>query len=207
MVTLRVRVDAEHAQLNRRLNPQVCGCGAAGFTCALHFIELGVLRENLVCVDVLGVVYAGRDDLVSEPEKYGPTRSTHPPPPARTVRSITHYEGSPATAEPNSQAKASRPKQNAMRGDSSPHTAKPKPTHTHQHIIARTLTHQHGSHRQCRGNDATELAHADMTTLPKVDTICTALSLMPTVIGNTFAASLRTDISPQRKEARPRLTL
>jgi hypothetical protein len=38
-------------------------------------------------------------------------------------------------------------------------------------------------------------------------TSCTALSLMPTVIGNTFAASLRTDISPQRKEARPRLTL
>jgi hypothetical protein len=46
-----------------------------------------------------------------------------------------------------------------------------------------------------------------MTTLPKVGTSCTALSLMPTVIGNTFAASLRTDICPQRKEARPRLTL
>ena len=30
---------------------------------------------------------------------------------------------------------------------------------------------------------------------------------MPTVIGNTFAASLNTDISPQRKEDRPRLTL
>jgi hypothetical protein len=69
-----------------------------------------------------------------------------------------------------------------------------------------TLT-QRGSHRQCRRNDATELAHADMTTLPKVDTNCTALSLMPTIIGNTFAASLRTDICPQRKEARPRLTL
>jgi hypothetical protein len=40
-----------------------------------------------------------------------------------------------------------------------------------------------------------------MTTLPKVDTSCTALSLMPTVIGNTFAASLRTDICPQRKES------
>jgi hypothetical protein len=39
--------------------------------------------------------------------------------------------------------------------------------------------------RQCRRNDATELAHADMTTLPKVDTICTALSLMPTVHVNT----------------------
>ena len=41
---------------------------------------------------------------------------------------------------------------------------------------------------------------------PQVGTICTTLSLMPTVNGNTFAASLRTDISPQRKEARPRLT-
>ena len=29
-----------------------------------------------------------------------------------------------------------------------------------------TLT-QRGSHRQCRRNDATELAHADMTTLPQ----------------------------------------
>jgi hypothetical protein len=28
-------------------------------------------------------------------------------------------------------------------------------------------------------------AHAEMTTLPKVDTICTARSLMPTVNGNT----------------------
>ena len=48
---------------------------------------------------------------------------------------------------------------------------------------------------------------SDMTTLPEVDTNCTALSLMPTIIGNTFAASLRTDICPQRKEARPRLKL
>jgi hypothetical protein len=31
----------------------------------------------------------------------------------------------------------------------------------------------------------TELAHADMTTLPKMDTSCTALSLIPTVNGNT----------------------
>jgi hypothetical protein len=46
-----------------------------------------------------------------------------------------------------------------------------------------------------------------MTTLPKTDTNCTALSLMPTVIDKTFAASLRTDICPQRKEARTRLTL
>ena len=40
-----------------------------------------------------------------------------------------------------------------------------------------------------------------MTTLPKTDTNCTALSLMPAIIGNTFAASLRTDICPQRKES------
>jgi hypothetical protein len=52
---------------------------------------------------------------------------------------------------------------------------------------------------QCRRNDATELAHADMTTLAKMDTNCTALSLLPAIIGNTFAASLRTDICPQRK--------
>jgi hypothetical protein len=40
-----------------------------------------------------------------------------------------------------------------------------------------------------------------MTALPKTDTKYTALSLIPTIIGNTFAASLRTDISPQRKES------
>jgi hypothetical protein len=57
--------------------------------------------------------------------------------------------------------------------------------HTHTNTYARTLTNQHGGHRQCRRNDATELAHADMTTLPKVDTKCTAPSLMPTVSGNT----------------------
>jgi hypothetical protein len=40
-----------------------------------------------------------------------------------------------------------------------------------------------------------------MTTLPKVDTKnCTALSLMPTIIGNTFAASLRTDICPSERK-------
>jgi hypothetical protein len=51
-----------------------------------------------------------------------------------------------------------------------------------------------------RGEDATELAHADMTALPKTDTNYTALSLIP-ITGNTFAASLRTDICPQRKES------
>jgi hypothetical protein len=50
-------------------------------------------------------------------------------------------------------------------------------------------------------NDAAELAHADRTALPKTDTNYTALSLTPTIIGNTFAASLRTDICPQWKES------
>jgi hypothetical protein len=62
------------------------------------------------------------------------------------------------------------------------------------------MTNQHGSHWQRRRNDATELAHADMTALPKTEANCTALSLVPTIIGNTFAASQRTDICPQRKE-------
>jgi hypothetical protein len=61
----------------------------------------------------------------------------------------------------------------------------PHTHHTHTNTYAHTLTNQHSSHRQCRRNDATELAHADMTTLPKVYTICTALSLIPTVNGNT----------------------
>eukprot|EP00193_Tetraselmis_chui_P011665 CAMPEP_0177786974 /NCGR_PEP_ID=MMETSP0491_2-20121128/21218_1 /TAXON_ID=63592 /ORGANISM="Tetraselmis chuii, Strain PLY429" /LENGTH=905 /DNA_ID=CAMNT_0019308239 /DNA_START=168 /DNA_END=2886 /DNA_ORIENTATION=- len=41
----------------------VCGCGAAGFTCAKYFLSLGVQRKNLICIDVKGVVYAGREDL------------------------------------------------------------------------------------------------------------------------------------------------
>jgi hypothetical protein len=45
-------------------------------------------------------------------------------------------------------------------------------------------------------------AHADMTMLPKVDTNCTAPSLILTVMVTRLAASLRTDNSPQRKEAR-----
>ncbi len=30
----------------------VCGCGAAGYTCATYFITLGVKKENLLAVDV-----------------------------------------------------------------------------------------------------------------------------------------------------------
>jgi hypothetical protein len=46
----------------------VCGCGAAGFTCAKYFVSLGVKKENLLAVDVQGVVYAGRSDLT--PDNY-----------------------------------------------------------------------------------------------------------------------------------------
>ncbi len=30
----------------------ICGCGAAGYSCAKQFLALGVRRENLVAVDV-----------------------------------------------------------------------------------------------------------------------------------------------------------
>ena len=43
----------------------VCGCGAAGFTCATYFPLLGVKRENITCVDIAGVVYAGRPDVAT----------------------------------------------------------------------------------------------------------------------------------------------
>jgi hypothetical protein len=55
--------------------------------------------------------------------------------------------------------------------------------------------------RACLPSPTPRLAHADMLTLPKTDTNCTALSLMPAITGHTFAASLRTDICPQRKES------
>jgi len=38
----------------------MCGAGSAGFTCAKYFINLGVKRENLLVLDVDGVVYKGR---------------------------------------------------------------------------------------------------------------------------------------------------
>jgi len=38
------------------------GAGAAGFSCAKHFIALGVTRGNLVLTDAGGVVYRGRGD-------------------------------------------------------------------------------------------------------------------------------------------------
>jgi len=48
----------------------VSGCGAAGFTCARHFIRLGVKPENLIATDVNGVVHQGRADLVADPSLY-----------------------------------------------------------------------------------------------------------------------------------------
>lgn len=44
----------------------VCGCGAAGFTCAKYFVSMGVKKENLIAVDVAGVVYQGREDLTED---------------------------------------------------------------------------------------------------------------------------------------------
>jgi len=44
----------------------VCGCGAAGFTVAIHFVVLGVKPENMICCDIQGVVYKGREDLTEE---------------------------------------------------------------------------------------------------------------------------------------------
>eukprot|EP00803_Ostreobium_quekettii_P010906 evm.model.scf_584.3 EVM.evm.TU.scf_584.3 scf_584:43334-50562(-) len=42
----------------------VCGVGAAGFTCAKHFLALGVQLKNMLAVDADGVIYTGREDLV-----------------------------------------------------------------------------------------------------------------------------------------------
>jgi malate dehydrogenase (oxaloacetate-decarboxylating)(NADP+) len=30
----------------------VCGCGAAGYTCAKYFVPLGVKKENVIAVDL-----------------------------------------------------------------------------------------------------------------------------------------------------------
>lgn len=35
----------------------VCGCGAAGFTCAKYFVSLGVKKENLLAVDIQVCAY------------------------------------------------------------------------------------------------------------------------------------------------------
>ena len=41
----------------------VCGAGAAAMSCVKLFAELGLKKENLVMVDVDGVLHAGREDL------------------------------------------------------------------------------------------------------------------------------------------------
>ncbi len=40
----------------------MCGAGAAGLACANFFVALGVKRENLILVDIHGVVYKGRTE-------------------------------------------------------------------------------------------------------------------------------------------------
>jgi len=37
-----------------------CGAGAAGLACAAHYLRLGARRENIIMVDVYGVLYEGR---------------------------------------------------------------------------------------------------------------------------------------------------
>jgi malic enzyme len=46
----------------------VCGCGAAGFTCAKYFVSLGVQQQNLIAVDVK--VSTAKTNIV-EDECYG----------------------------------------------------------------------------------------------------------------------------------------
>ena len=44
--------------------------GAAGFTVARHFITLGVKPENLIPLDIDGVVHKNRADLVADADSY-----------------------------------------------------------------------------------------------------------------------------------------
>ena len=52
------------------LQVRVVGCGAAGFTCAKYFVSLGVPKENLIAMDIDGVVHEGRADLEADPSLY-----------------------------------------------------------------------------------------------------------------------------------------
>ena len=45
------------------------GTGAAGTSCAKHYIALGVKKENLIMCDSKGVIYKGRFDLLGTPKK------------------------------------------------------------------------------------------------------------------------------------------
>jgi hypothetical protein len=72
--------------------------------------------------------------------------------------------------------------------------------------LPRPLTNQHGSHRQRGSADIMMLpssAHADMTTLRKVDANCTAPSLIPTVNGDTVRSFSTHEHQSAAKGARP----
>jgi len=45
------------------------GTGAAGVSCAKHYIALGVKRENLIMCDRKGVIYNGRSDIIGTPKE------------------------------------------------------------------------------------------------------------------------------------------
>jgi len=46
------------------------GAGAAGMSCALLFLSLGVKKENLVMCDSLGVIYKGRKERMTEEKEF-----------------------------------------------------------------------------------------------------------------------------------------
>ena len=45
------------------------GTGAAGTSCAKHYIALGVKKENLIMCDRKGVIYKGRPDIAATPKE------------------------------------------------------------------------------------------------------------------------------------------
>jgi len=45
------------------------GTGAAGTSCAKHYIALGVKRQNIVMCDTKGVIYKGRPDIAGTPKE------------------------------------------------------------------------------------------------------------------------------------------
>jgi malate dehydrogenase (oxaloacetate-decarboxylating)(NADP+) len=45
------------------------GTGAAGVSCAKHYIALGVKKENLFMCDRKGVIYDGREDILDTPKE------------------------------------------------------------------------------------------------------------------------------------------
>ncbi len=46
------------------------GAGAAGMSCALLFLSMGVKKENLVMCDSLGVIYKGRKERMTEEKEF-----------------------------------------------------------------------------------------------------------------------------------------